>query len=328
MVRAVVLMIGALLVSPALASAQQPCTTDARQVVNELYRHVLERSSDPSAEHWVQQLASGNATVREVVRQIAMSPEHTQRFASESHDRNVATLYRHLLGRQPDDAGLRAHTQLAAERGMNTVIDRIISSNEYRSSLGEWGVPGSGGMRFCAPGTGTAGTSGTTTFSSDMRFRGLDRNRDGRITRNEWRGNNRSFQRHDWNGDGVLSGDEVRPGAEPPNGEMDDFAAVDRERFDYLDYNANGRLDSHEWDGTPAAFDRLDRNNDGTLTRAELGMTRSVRFSNLDVNNDGHIALDEWRWSRTAFDRQDLDGDGVLTQDEYRDGAVGTSGFR
>src|SRR3989338_8488127 len=46
-----------------------------------------------------------------------------------------------------------------------------------------------------------------------MRFQGLDRNKDGRITRNEWRGNDQSFSNEDWNGDGVLSGDEVLPGA-------------------------------------------------------------------------------------------------------------------
>jgi hypothetical protein len=36
-----------------------------------------------------------------------------------------------------------------------------------------------------------------------MRFSGLDRNKDGRITRNEWRGNDQSFANEDWNGDGV-----------------------------------------------------------------------------------------------------------------------------
>ena len=45
MLRAVPL-IGALMFTPAFASAQQPCTTDARQVVNEIYRNVLERGID------------------------------------------------------------------------------------------------------------------------------------------------------------------------------------------------------------------------------------------------------------------------------------------
>ena len=37
------------------------------------------------------------------------------------------------------------------------------------------------------------------------RFKGMDRNGDGVITRDEWRGNDTSFQKHDRNGDGVLS---------------------------------------------------------------------------------------------------------------------------
>src|SRR5687768_2904535 len=44
-----------------------------------------------------------------------------------------------------------------------------------------------------------------------MRFRGMDTNADGRIQRREWRGSAQSFRVHDWNNDGLLSGDEVRP---------------------------------------------------------------------------------------------------------------------
>src|SRR5687767_431217 len=31
-----------------------------------------------------------------------------------------------------------------------------------------------------------------------MRFYGMDTNRDGRITRDEWQGNDNSFNQHDW----------------------------------------------------------------------------------------------------------------------------------
>ena len=49
-------------------------------------------------------------TVRSIVREIATSQEHMQRFhnANEGANANrnsVATLYRHILGRQPDAAG-------------------------------------------------------------------------------------------------------------------------------------------------------------------------------------------------------------------------------
>jgi hypothetical protein len=54
------------------------------------------------------------------------------------------------------------------------------------------------------------------TAPAQMRFRGLDRDGNGRIGRGEWRGNQVSFRNHDWNGDGILSGAEVTPGARKP----------------------------------------------------------------------------------------------------------------
>ncbi len=54
--------------------------------------------------------------------------------------------------------------------------------------------------------------------SDNMRFRGMDRNSDGRITREEWRGNDKSFSNQDQNGDGVLSGDEVTRPRRPRSG--------------------------------------------------------------------------------------------------------------
>ena len=131
MYRAVILFL-ALTFVPAIVSAQQPCTTDARLVVNELYRHMLERQADPGSAAWVQQLEGGQMSVREVVRAIAKSPEHMQRFhkteAGEGtpYERSVAQLYRHILGRQPDATGQRVHAELAQRSGAGAVADRII----------------------------------------------------------------------------------------------------------------------------------------------------------------------------------------------------------
>ena len=60
--------------------------------------------------------------------------------------------------------------------------------------------------------TVTAGQVADAQRGQATRFQGMDRNNDGRITRQEWNGSDQSFKVHDWNGDGVLSGDEVRPG--------------------------------------------------------------------------------------------------------------------
>ena len=106
-----VMRVLALTFAPAVLAAQQPCTTDARQVVNEIYRPLLERPTDAGSVHWVQQLENGRMTVRDLVRELAKSNEHTQRFwRQESGEeapyvRAVGTLYRHILGRQPDAEG-------------------------------------------------------------------------------------------------------------------------------------------------------------------------------------------------------------------------------
>ena len=67
------------------------------------------------------------------------------------------------------------------------------------------------------------------TPPEEIRFREMDDNNDGVITRAEWRGNDRSFAIRDWNNDGILSGDEVRHGAFRPGlGGGQDRSAGDR----------------------------------------------------------------------------------------------------
>src|SRR5688572_17698811 len=62
---------------------------------------------------------------------------------------------------------------------------------------------------------------GAADAQDQNRFRGMDSINDGTITRAEWRGNDRAFRNQDWNGDGVLSGDEVRRGAQRQNWNQD-----------------------------------------------------------------------------------------------------------
>ena len=324
------LFAGLLALAPSFAMAQQPCTTDARRVVDELYRHMLERSADAGAQGWADRLNSGT-TVREIVRQIAQSPEHMQRFfnASEGATANqnaVGTLYRHILGRQPDAGGLQTMTDLANRQGRAAVVDTIINSPEYSRTYGDWGVPGSGGLVFC--GSGTSATSTSTVNSAQIRFADLDRNHNGQIERSEWRGGPRSFAIHDWNNDGVLSGDEVRTGAVPPPDslEADDYNMSANDRFAYLDVNNNGYIDRNEWDGSLDTFYDLDSNNDNRISRAELNRGRRANFAALDANGDGRITLGEWAWSHRSFDDMDTNKDGVITRDEFRSGAVPTSG--
>ena len=143
-------LVSALTVIPSLAVAQQPCTADARQVIEQVYRQVLERSVDPSASAWLDHLSSG-VTVREIVRAIAKSPEHLRRVGSQDRDDMVVAVYRHLLNRGPDPEGMKNAGILVSMRGSASLIDQIVDSPEYRQRFGDWSVPGSS-VRYCAAG--------------------------------------------------------------------------------------------------------------------------------------------------------------------------------
>lgn len=168
-----------------------------------------------------------------------------------------------------------------------------------------------------------------------MRFQGLDRNNDGRITRAEWKGSDQSFKVHDWNGDGVLSGDEVRPGARRVERENRDrnFDTPDREYqfddwtvrgFNGLDHNRDNRITADEWHFDRESFRRVDHNRDGVISRSEFlnedaedqDDDREDRFAYLDVNGDNRISRGEWHGSRANFDILDDNRDGVLTRIE------------
>src|SRR4029434_4255566 len=123
---------GLLARAPGGAMAQQPCTTDARQVVNELYRHILERGAAAGSQGWEDRLDNGT-NGRESVRQLAQAPEHMSRFfnageGATANRNSVTTMYRHILARQPDPGGLDSMTNLANQRGMPAVVDQILNS--------------------------------------------------------------------------------------------------------------------------------------------------------------------------------------------------------
>jgi EF hand domain-containing protein len=102
---------------------------------------------------------------------------------------------------------------------------------------------------------------GERAIVTNTRFRGMDRDNDGVITRSEWRGNNRSFQNQDWNKDGVLSGREVRRNAVRVRNRNVRVEAVDR--------NRDGVIARSEWMSSRSEFNRLDRNRDGFITLSE-----------------------------------------------------------
>ncbi len=139
----------------------------------------------------------------------------------------------------------------------------------------------------------------------DARVRAMDENRDGVVTRSEWRGALAEFRQRDTNRDGVLSGTELRADADAP---LDPVPAA---RFEELDSNRNGVITANEWPRSEGAFRNLDQDGDGVITRAE--------FRDRDrPNRDGVIIVDaRQRWTETGIvlrrgDTVRIQADGVV----------------
>jgi Ca2+-binding EF-hand superfamily protein len=312
-----------ILALPGLAAAQN-CTANAGQVVSAIYRQVLERNPNGGeANTWINQLNSGQATVRELVQTIASSAEHRQRFMNGTSDGDrknaVSNLYKHILGREPDAGGLQAHTEAASRSDIDAVISSLISSSEYVQKYGEQAVPGQG-VRYC-------GANYSSANNNSFRFREMDSNGNGRIERSEWNGSNQSFNVHDWNRDGVLSNAEVRTGAQRWPNDEGDFdpngpATWTAAQFRRIDRNNDSRVAPNEWYYGPEYFRRVDRDRNGVLSLTEFVSAapwdddRDDSFESLDMNNNGRVERGEWHGSADAFRWLDRNNDSVLSRTE------------
>ena len=65
-------------------------------------------------------------------------------------------------------------------------------------------------------------------------------------------------------------------------------------------------------------FDRADKNEDGSITLAELVEPRRKPFAKLDVNSDGRLSFEEWAVKTIdKFKDADADDSAALTRAEY-----------
>jgi Ca2+-binding EF-hand superfamily protein len=154
-------------------------------------------------------------------------------------------------------------------------------------------------------GNGNGGANGQNRDTREqMRFRAMDTDNDGVITRAEWRGDDQSFREHDLNHDGVLSGEEVSPRV------VNDRADRSRReemttRFERADRNGDGRIARSEWAGATAAFKRMDEDGDGAVTRQEyfdFVQDRAVGTSGTAISQNTTRAY------RAGYDRGLIEG--------------------
>ncbi|WP_282297952.1 EF-hand domain-containing protein [Stenotrophomonas sp. PS02289] len=165
---------------------------------------------------------------------------------------------------------------------------------------------------------------------TDTRFKALDRDKDGRISRAEF----------DAAGERTWAGYE-----KAQNATREDAAATNRDplkmptshtangMLELYDQNKDGVVDRAEFDAVRAAqFTATDTNGDGALSlaeytaefeqrldaqrvrvRADAERQAKVRFGALDTDKDGRMTFAEYQVSgKRLFTRADSNGDGVV----------------
>ena len=131
----------------------------------------------------------------------------------------------------------------------------------------------------------------TTQFSR------MDRNGNGRIARGEWRGDRVMFRSVDRNRDNQITREEF---LNANAGLMSTPANA----FDALDADFSERVERDDWRGTRPAFNRLDLNRDGVLTRRELAVSDVARTSTGNVSGaiEKAIVVDPRQpWTHTGI---------------------------
>ncbi|HXT19764.1 MAG TPA: hypothetical protein VN923_03355 [Thermoanaerobaculia bacterium] len=180
-------------------------------------------------------------------------------------------------------------------------------------------------------------------FPGQRRFRGLDVNADGMIARAEWRGNDRSFANHDWNGDGILDGNEVIPAGRRV-ARTARFSFLERfvplpqrfvapvpitvstvalESVSFVPLPSFGEVFPRSFEET--RMETVFRTQgfgpiDVAIGRMSFTPVDRVlvtdRFVFLDSNRDRYVAYDEWSGPRPLFRTLDLNRDRYLAPSE------------
>ncbi|MBI3651851.1 MAG: EF-hand domain-containing protein [Acidobacteria bacterium] len=183
--------------------------------------------------------------------------------------------------------------------------------NQHNNPQAQHGNPPGGGQRF-----------------QPMQFADLDKNKDGKLARNEFpEPMAQAFDRFDENKDGFVDEAEWKKFMQRPR--------LGEALAKFLDTDHDAKISRAEFAQIKSLFARLDKDKNGALVSEELnqfnqaatevanevanqatgGVDVNQLFANLDKNKDGKITPDELT-SEKSFHALDLNKDGEITKEE------------
>ena len=149
----------------------------------------------------------------------------------------------------------------------------------------------------------------------------LDLDKDGKLSRAEFKGSRIVFASVDADHDGYISKAEATRAYLAFVGRM----AIEEkaQAFKAMDKNKDGKLSDTEFSGPKSLFSAIDANHDGFVTRAEAAKAFEdhvhvamvvAGLKAMDKNKDGKLTPEEFTGSIAEFLKLDVDKDGVITK--------------
>ena len=211
---------------------------------------------------------------------------------------------------------------------------------DYRPAAGKRPAAG---REAPAGGKGKANEMAKRLEKFRERLRAMDTNQDGKVSKEEWQGNEKLFERLDRNGDGVLDAQDRpgqgpgTPGQERPRGAgrpaeggdapapealVERIKAQAAEHFRQLDKDGDGKLSGEEIPN-PALLQAADTDKDGSVCLEEMQaalLKRHRARAGAGAPPEGPRPRGP-RINAGTLKRWDSDGDGKVSADEFPGGA-------
>lgn len=137
----------------AVAAATGGQCAGAAAAVRGVYKQMLDRDATPAEVASLSAaIAGGRHDILQLVEFVVASAEYDKKFvAGKSPEDTLRQLYRRVLGREGDDAGILYNTRLLHSNGFLRVATGFVQSREYRQRFGDWSVPGAPPkIKYCA----------------------------------------------------------------------------------------------------------------------------------------------------------------------------------